>query len=130
MKFSMESRKALVQLDRLTDAEIANAIRANGMEETNSDDSGSEEIEIDELTDSEDDPDFELSDGSDIEQETDEDSENETIDPRSTVFKGRDNTEWHPVPFAQPSRLRDLPIVKHKVILPPGKHLDTILDCF
>lgn len=114
----------------LGDAELMRAILSNeGRRETESDEEySSEEGEVDEATDSEEDI---LEEATEDEDDAEEEADGGDVPMRpDKIFTGRDGTEWHAEPVAhQTTRFQNI-FVRSRVMLPPGKHLDSMLDCF
>lgn len=139
----MNTRRATLRAHahRLTNREIQNAIDANVVEAEDGNESenvNSDEEAVDEITDSEEDENFEPnSSESESDDESEETESTSRVDTReaavvatSNVYTGRDNTEWNAEPVDQiPNRFRNLQI-DSKVNLPPGKRLDSAMDCF
>lgn len=131
-------RSAVLSARNITNQELMNATIANDNEDTENDssDNSSEEVDADEYTDSEGDADTVLDDNNsdfsdtDIEVESDEVQDTETAANSIGVYIGRDGTKWDQQPNNQlPNRFRNTKITS-KILLPPGKQLDTCLDCF
>ncbi|XP_031639228.1 piggyBac transposable element-derived protein 4-like isoform X2 [Contarinia nasturtii] len=122
----------MVNLRRLTQRQIADAMQANDDDESlDADFADEEESYIDDLTDSEEDH------QSNFEEDSESESENEDMNvddeevEESTVFTGKDGTEWEhePVQWARqqrnPNRSKLMTVTKV-----PGQHFDSPFDYF
>ena len=112
------------QRRNLTDEDIRRAIEVLSDEEQLDD---MDNIETTNFSDSEED--FEEN-GSEVEDNQSGSDTGEEEEGENWTYTGRDNTEWDVRP-ANEGRVRAHNIIKgklHKVILPPGKHIDSPVD--
>lgn len=136
----MNTRRATrASVRYLTNEKITRAILSNAIEEgNNSGDENSEEEEVDEITNNEEDADYEPDENAESKEGIEEEEEkgearDDTNEAAASVssngYIGRDQIEWNAQPIDYPDRFRHLQI-QSKVVLPPGKRLDSALDCF
>ncbi|XP_058836768.1 piggyBac transposable element-derived protein 4 [Topomyia yanbarensis] len=124
----MATRRSARVINRLKESEIIQAIRANSTADDAEADLQSEEEDANDIA-SDDESDADWEEGSDY-----SDYASEEINTNPETFIGRDQTKWSSEPIdgrrdplntSRYSRYRF-----NKVLLPPGKHLESVLDCF